>query len=76
MKMLLPLVDPCKKEAILVDPALAEALGLRWGIQTAINRGLTDVAFFIDAQGVVNYLNSDPWWLLLKPSSKTISFLG
>lgn len=51
-----------------MDP---EALGLRWGFQTAINRGLTDVAFFTDAQGVVNYLNSDPWWFLLNPSSNT-----
>lgn len=48
--------NACKKEDILVGPTLAEDLGLRWGIQTAIDRGLTDVAFFTDGQVVANCL--------------------
>lgn len=44
----------CKKESIVVEPCTAEALGLRWGIQTAIQRGILDAMFFSDAQVVVN----------------------
>ncbi|CAJ2631948.1 unnamed protein product [Trifolium pratense] len=45
------------REQIAVTPMLAEALVLRWAIQTAISQGIQSVSFACDALGVVNYVN-------------------
>lgn len=56
---------------------VADAMRLRWGIQTAIEDGISDVDFLIDAQVVANcFHQGTPLWLLLNQSFKTadISF--
>jgi ribonuclease HI len=47
-------LSACKRENIEVTPILAEALGLRWAIQTAISQGIHSISFSCDALGVVN----------------------
>jgi ribonuclease HI len=47
----------CRREQIEVSPILAEALGLRWAIQTAISQGIQSISFVCDALGVVNCVN-------------------
>lgn len=44
----------CKKESIETDPILAEALGIRWCLQLAIDQQLQNVVIFSDALVVVN----------------------
>jgi hypothetical protein len=47
-------LSACKRENIAVTPILAEALGLRCAIQTAISQGVHSISFSSDALGVVN----------------------
>jgi hypothetical protein len=39
----------CKKESVVIDPCMAEALGVRWCLQLAHNQGLQRVQIQIDA---------------------------
>ncbi|KAK2405034.1 hypothetical protein P8452_10587 [Trifolium repens] len=48
----------CRRENIEVTPILAEALGLRWAIQTAISQGIQSISFACDALEVVNCVKS------------------
>jgi hypothetical protein len=54
-KTIRPVVlSACKRENFAVTPILAEALGPRWAIQTAISQGVHSISFSSDALGVVN----------------------
>jgi hypothetical protein len=48
----------CKRENIEVTPILAEALGLRWAIQTAISQGIQHISFACDTLEVINCVNN------------------
>jgi ribonuclease HI len=48
----------CRRDDIEVTPILAEALGLRWAIQTAISQGIQCISFACDALEVVNCVNT------------------
>jgi len=43
-----------KKTDMVAEPVVAEVLGFRWGLQVAMERGLSHVIFELDAQVVVN----------------------
>lgn len=47
------ILPACRKEAIATDPLLAEALGIRWGLQMALDQHLHEVAILSDALVVV-----------------------
>ncbi|RHN71717.1 putative ribonuclease H-like domain, reverse transcriptase zinc-binding domain-containing protein [Medicago truncatula] len=51
------ILSKCKKEDIDVGPLLAEALGVRWAVQVAIEQGINSVAIHSDAANVVNCIN-------------------
>jgi ribonuclease HI len=44
----------CKRDDIAVEPAMAEALGIRWAIQLARDQGLNSFSIFSDAANVVD----------------------
>ncbi|GAU32098.1 hypothetical protein TSUD_292220 [Trifolium subterraneum] len=48
----------CKRDNIVVTPIIADALGLRWAIQTSISQGIQCLSFACDALEVVNCINS------------------
>jgi exonuclease III/ribonuclease HI len=48
----------CCRENISVEPLLAEALGVRWAIQVALEQGITSISINLDALNVVNCLNN------------------
>jgi ribonuclease HI len=52
-------LSACRKELIDVEPVLAEALGVRWCLQKAIELNLKDIVIVSDAAIVVNCFNSN-----------------
>jgi ribonuclease HI len=44
----------CKRESLSVEPVMAEALGIRWALQAAIDQGLSSVSISSDAENVVH----------------------
>ncbi|CAJ2645003.1 uncharacterized protein LOC123895600 [Trifolium pratense] len=44
----------CKREFISVEPIVAEALGIRWALQTAIAQGMSSFCISSDAMNVVS----------------------
>lgn len=46
----------CKREGILVDPLLAETMGLRWSISVALILSLSRPTFLTDGETVVNWM--------------------
>lgn len=51
------ILSACRKENIRVNPTLAEALGIKWGLQTAVDKNLQKVVIEYDAAEVVNCIN-------------------
>lgn len=51
------LLAASKRENLSMDPSLAEALGIRWGLQLAKEQQLNKVIIESDAAGVVNCIN-------------------
>lgn len=47
----------CKRENSDMDPLTAEALGVRWALQIAIEHGFNSVSTHSDAINVVNCIN-------------------
>ncbi|XP_045789329.1 uncharacterized protein LOC123884299 [Trifolium pratense] len=52
-------LSACRKEFIDVEPVLAEALGVRWCLQKAIEANMKDIVIVSDAATVVNCINSN-----------------
>jgi ribonuclease HI len=50
-------LSACKREDITAEPLLAEALGVRWALQVAIEQGISSVSIYSDAANVVNCIN-------------------
>lgn len=46
-----------RKEVTTIDPLLAEALGVRWGLQLAMEQQLEEVIILTDVLMVVNCIN-------------------
>jgi ribonuclease HI len=51
-------LSACRKEGIVTDPTLAEALGVRWGLQMAKQLHWNTVTVLSDSEVVVNCVNS------------------
>jgi ribonuclease HI len=49
----------CKKEPIVVEPVLAEAMGVLWCLQQAIAANMSDIVIISDAATVVNCINTN-----------------
>jgi ribonuclease HI len=52
-------LSACRKELIDVEPVLAEAIGVRWCLQKAIEANMKDIVIASDAATVVNCINSN-----------------
>ncbi|PNX62624.1 ribonuclease H, partial [Trifolium pratense] len=52
-------LSACRKEGTVTDPVLAEALGVRWGLQMAKHLNWNTVTIISDAEVVVNCVNSN-----------------
>ncbi|XP_045789429.1 uncharacterized protein LOC123884387 [Trifolium pratense] len=52
-------LSACRKELIDVEPVLAEAIGVRWCLQKAIELNMTDIVIVSDAATVVSCINSN-----------------
>jgi hypothetical protein len=46
-----------KKSEVVVEPLLAETLGLRWGMQVVLNRHFSNIVLDLDANVFVNCFN-------------------
>ncbi|CAJ2678968.1 unnamed protein product [Trifolium pratense] len=52
-------LSACRKDLIVVEPVLAEAMGVRWCLQQAIASNMKDIVIFSDAATVVHCINSN-----------------
>jgi hypothetical protein len=50
----------CKKETIVTDPCMAEALGVRWCLQLACDQGLQKLEIQTDALVVADCISAKP----------------
>jgi ribonuclease HI len=50
-------LSACKKEEIVVEPIMAEVLGVRWAIQVVSEQGINFVSILSYAANVVNCVN-------------------
>lgn len=49
----------CKKSDLVAQPVVAEALGLRWGLQTIMDLNLSHILVELDASHVVDCFNGE-----------------
>ncbi|XP_058763410.1 uncharacterized protein LOC131636801 [Vicia villosa] len=56
-----------RKIAMDVDPSMAEALALRWALQTAVDLKITEAVFHSDAMSVVDCINRLSFNAVLEP---------
>jgi ribonuclease HI len=50
-------LSACKREDFSVDPLMAEAMGVQWALQLALDQGINSVSIHSDAANMVNCIN-------------------